>query len=278
MKALITGGAGDDIISAGNGNNTVSAGAGNNLIVAGDCHPQTIEVIRTRCEPLGLSVKVGFAPGLMQEGDYFAVVAQYPSTSGLIHDLRDVIAQAHAQQAAFIVATDLLALTLLVPPGELGADIVVHSGTKYLDGQGRVVAGALCASEKLVKEVFIPVMRSAGMSLSPFNAWVVLKGMETLGIRMEAQSARALELAKWLEAHPKVARVYYPGLESHPQHALAMKQQRGLGGEGHGAVADRAAIGPRVGGHAADLGGGAFGGGRGFLEGAFGHFGLCGVG
>ena len=104
---------------------------GNNLIVAGDCHPQTIEVIRTRCEPLGLSVKVGFAPGLMQEGDYFAVVAQYPSTSGLIHDLRDVIAQAHAQQAAFIVATDLLALTLLVPPGELGADIVVGNSQRF---------------------------------------------------------------------------------------------------------------------------------------------------
>ena len=103
----------------------------NHLIVAGDCHPQTIEVIRTRCEPLGLSVKVGFAPGLMQEGDYFAVVAQYPSTSGLIHDLRDVIAQAHAQQAAFIVATDLLALTLLVPPGELGADIVVGNSQRF---------------------------------------------------------------------------------------------------------------------------------------------------
>ena len=93
-----------------------------------------------------------------------------------------------------------------------------------------MVAGALCASQKLVKEVFIPVMRSAGMSLSPFNAWVVLKGMETLGIRMEAQSARALALAAWLETHPKVARVYYPGLPSHPQHELAMRQQSGLGG------------------------------------------------
>ncbi len=103
----------------------------NTLIVAGDCHPQTIEVIRTRCEPLGLEVKVGFAPILMQEGDYFAVVAQYPSTSGLIHDLREVIAQAHEKQAAFIVATDLLALTLLVPPGELGADIVVGNTQRF---------------------------------------------------------------------------------------------------------------------------------------------------
>jgi O-succinylhomoserine sulfhydrylase len=82
----------------------------------------------------------------------------------------------------------------------------------------------------MVKEKFLPVMRSAGMSLSPFNAWVVLKGLETLGIRMEAQSQRALELATWLESHPKVARVYYPGLASHPQHALAMAQQGSKGG------------------------------------------------
>jgi len=115
-------------------------------------------------------------------------------------------------------------------PMDLGADIVVHSGTKHLDGQGRVVAGALCASDALIRGTFVPVMRSAGMSLSPFNAWVVLKGLETLGIRMQAQSQRALELAHWLESHPRVARVYYPGLESHPQHALAMRQQHGLGG------------------------------------------------
>jgi O-succinylhomoserine sulfhydrylase len=107
---------------------------------------------------------------------------------------------------------------------------VIHSGTKYLDGQGRVVAGALVGRKQLIADKFIPVMRSAGMSLSPFNAWVVLKGMETLGIRMEAQSQRALELARWLQQHPRVERVYYPGLESHPQHALAMAQQSGRGG------------------------------------------------
>ena len=107
---------------------------------------------------------------------------------------------------------------------------MIHSGTKYLDGQGRVVAGAICTSEQLVREKFIPVMRSAGMSLSPFNAWVVLKGMETLGIRMKAQSEQALAFATWLETHPKVSKVYYPGLASHPQHDLAMRQQSGLGG------------------------------------------------
>jgi O-succinylhomoserine sulfhydrylase len=122
----------------------------------------------------------------------------------------------------------------LQKPVLFGADIIIHSGTKYLDGQGRVIAGALCGTEQLIKEKFIPVMRSAGMSLSPFNAWVVQKGMETLGIRMEAQSARCLQMATWLEAHPAVGRVYYPGLPSHPQHALAMRQQNasgtGLGG------------------------------------------------
>ena len=115
-------------------------------------------------------------------------------------------------------------------PMEYGADIVIHSGTKYLDGQGRVIAGALCASEQLVNEKFVPVMRSAGMTLSAFNAWVVLKGLETLSIRMRAQSERALLLAAWLEAQPQVERVYYPGLASHPQHELAMAQQSGCGG------------------------------------------------
>jgi O-succinylhomoserine sulfhydrylase len=118
----------------------------------------------------------------------------------------------------------------LQQPVKLGADLVIHSGTKYLDGQGRVIAGAVCASEALVNDKFVPVMRSAGMSLSPFNAWVVLKGLETLSIRMRAQSEKALQLARWLEAQPQVNKLYYPGLPSHPQHELAMRQQAGLGG------------------------------------------------
>jgi O-succinylhomoserine sulfhydrylase len=115
-------------------------------------------------------------------------------------------------------------------PTELGADFIIHSGTKYLDGQGRVMAGAICGPAKYVNDVFAPIVRTAGMTLSPFNAWVVLKGLETLGIRTRAQCANALAVAKFLEQHPAVTRVYYPGLESHPQHALAMKQQSGLGG------------------------------------------------
>ncbi|HOY37568.1 O-succinylhomoserine sulfhydrylase [Piscinibacter sp.] len=131
---------------------------------------------------------------------------------------------------AWLAVDNCFCSPALQRPIEYGADLVIHSGTKYLDGQGRVIAGALCASEALVNEKFVPVMRSAGMSLSPFNAWVVLKGLETLSIRMEAQSKRALELARWLEGQSQVERVFYPGLESHPQHQLAMAQQSGSGG------------------------------------------------
>ena len=144
-------------------------------------------------------------------------------------DIRALADVAH-QAKALLVVDNCFCTPALQQPVLFGADIVIHSGTKYLDGQGRVVAGALVGNKQLIAEKFIPVMRSAGMCLSPFNAWVVLKGMETLGIRMEAQSQRALELARWLEAHPRVERVYYPGLESHPQHALAMAQQSGRGG------------------------------------------------
>ena len=141
-------------------------------------------------------------------------------------DVCDITALANiAHNAGALLAVDnCFATPALQKPMEMGADIIMHSGTKYLDGQGRVMAGALCASEQMVKEKFLPVMKNTGMILSPFNAWVVLKGLETLGIRMQAQSERALYIANWLEAHPSVAKVYYPGLASHPQHALAMKQ------------------------------------------------------
>ena len=118
----------------------------------------------------------------------------------------------------------------LQQPVKYGADFIIHSGTKYLDGQGRVIAGAVCGPADLIEAKLVPTMRSAGMSLSPFNAWVVLKGLETLSIRMQAQSDRAMQLAQWLETQGAVERVYYPGLPSHPQHALAMAQQSGRGG------------------------------------------------
>jgi O-succinylhomoserine sulfhydrylase len=136
-----------------------------------------------------------------------------------------------AHNAGALLAVDnCFATPILQRPMAMGADIVMHSGTKYLDGQGRVMAGALCASEKLIKEKLLPVMKNSGMVLSPFNAWVVLKGLETLDIRMRAQSAHGHAMAEWLEQHPAVSRVYYPGLASHPQHDLAMKQMSGMGG------------------------------------------------
>jgi O-succinylhomoserine sulfhydrylase len=136
-----------------------------------------------------------------------------------------------AHNAGALLALDnCFATPALQRPVLFGADIIMHSGTKYLDGQGRVMAGALCASQALVTEKFLPVLKSGGMSLAPFNAWVVLKGLETLDLRMRAQSDQALALAQWLQDHPAVSRVYYPGLASHPQHALAMAQQSGVGG------------------------------------------------
>ncbi|MDE3231950.1 MAG: O-succinylhomoserine sulfhydrylase [Pseudomonadota bacterium] len=157
----------------------------------------------------------------------FAETPTNPLTD--VCDIQALADIAHAGNALLVV-DNCFATPILQRPLEMGADLIVHSGTKYLDGQGRVMAGALCGSKALIDDVFGPVMRSAGMTLSPFNAWVVLKGLETLGIRMHAQSQQALALAQWLEAQPQVARVYYPGLKSHAQHALAMKQQSGLGG------------------------------------------------
>ena len=157
----------------------------------------------------------------------FAETPTNPLTE--VCDIRALADLAHGVGAVLAV-DNCFCSPALQRPTELGADLVIHSGTKYLDGQGRVMAGAICGPSRLIVDVFGPVVRTAGMALSPFNAWVVLKGMETLGIRMQAQCANALAIAKFLEAHPAVKRVHYPGLESHPQHALAMRQQSGMGG------------------------------------------------
>ncbi len=134
-----------------------------------------------------------------------------------------------AREAGAKLAVDNCFCTpILQRPLELGADIVIHSATKYLDGQGRVLGGAVLGDAKTLEGVY-GFLRTAGPTLSAFNAWVLLKGLETLNIRIQAQSANALELALWLEAQPQVERVYYPGLPSHPQHALAMRQQKSGG-------------------------------------------------
>jgi len=157
----------------------------------------------------------------------FAETPTNPLTE--VCDIQALAEIAHAG-GALLAVDNCFCTPALQRPTALGADLVIHSGTKYLDGQGRVMAGAICGPARLIVDVFGPIVRTAGMVLAPFNAWVVLKGLETLRIRMQAQSATALGLAQWLQAHPAVARVHYPGLASHPQHALAMRQQGGLGG------------------------------------------------
>ena len=132
---------------------------------------------------------------------------------------------------AWLVVDNCFCSPALQRPLQLGADLVIHSATKYLEGQGRVLGGAVLGKRDLVMEQGIfSFLRTAGPSLSPFNAWVILKGMETLKIRMEAHSANALEIARWLGSQPEVAKVHYPGLPSHPQYDLARYQQKTGGG------------------------------------------------
>ena len=130
---------------------------------------------------------------------------------------------------ALTVVDNCFCTPALQRPLDFGVDLVIHSATKYLDGQGRVLGGAVLGSRELIRNSILPVLRSAGPSLAPFNAWVLLKGLETLGVRMRAQSAAALQLARWLEQQPGIARVLFTGLDSHPQAELARRQQRGPG-------------------------------------------------
>jgi O-succinylhomoserine sulfhydrylase len=151
--------------------------------------------------------------------------------SNPLTEISDIAAiAAVAKRCGALLAVDNCFCTpVLQRPLQLGADIVIHSATKYIDGQGRVLGGAVLGSRKILEGVY-GFLRTAGPTMSPFNAWVFLKGLETIKLRMDAHSANALELARWLEAQPNVARVFYPGLPSHPQHKLAMKQQKSGGG------------------------------------------------
>jgi len=146
-----------------------------------------------------------------------------------IADIARLAKIAHAK-GCLLVVDNCFCTPVLQLPFKFGADIVIHSATKYLDGQGRCVGGAVIGNKELVGEKVYGFMRTCGPSLSPFNAWVFLKGLETLSLRVKAHSANALELAQWLEKQKRVKRVYYPGLASHPQHELAKKQQSGFGG------------------------------------------------
>lgn len=157
---------------------------------------------------------------------FFAETPSNPLTE--VCDITALAEIAH-QRGAWLAVDNCFCTPILQRPLGLGADIVIHSATKYIDGQGRVLGGAVLGSKTLMEGVY-QFLRTAGPTMSAFNAWIFLKGLETLRIRMDAHSASALALAQWLEAQPQVERVLYPGLASHPQHALAMRQQKTGGG------------------------------------------------
>lgn len=146
-----------------------------------------------------------------------------------VADIEAIAKVAHAH-GCLLAVDNCFCTPALQQPLKLGADIVIHSATKYIDGQGRCLGGAVVGNKQLVGEEVFGVIRTTGPSLSPFNAWVFLKGLETLSLRMQTHSARALELALFLQDHPAVQKVHYPGLPQHPQHLLARKQQSAFGG------------------------------------------------
>ena len=146
-----------------------------------------------------------------------------------IADISALANIAHAHNCLLIV-DNCFCTPVLQQPFELGADIVIHSATKYIDGQGRCVGGAVIASDEIIEKHIYPYLRTGGATMSPFNAWVFLTGLETLSIRMKAHCDNAFELAKWLEQQPDVTKVHYPGLPSHAQHELAKRQQSQYGG------------------------------------------------
>ncbi|OQX06363.1 MAG: O-succinylhomoserine sulfhydrylase [Thiothrix lacustris] len=146
-----------------------------------------------------------------------------------IVDIRELADLAH-RHSSLLVVDNCFCTPALQRPLELGADIVVHSATKYLDGQGRALGGAVLGDKERVGKDVYGVLRNGGITMSPFNAWIFLKGLETLSLRMKAHCDNAMQLAQWLTTHPNIAAVHYPGLASHPQHELAQRQQSGFGG------------------------------------------------
>lgn len=158
----------------------------------------------------------------------FLFVESPTNPLGDIADIRWLANLAHDEDCLLVV-DNCLCTPALQLPFELGADVVIHSATKFIDGQGRCVGGAVLMQDQDIRDKVFGFLRTCGPTMSPFNAWVFLNGLETLSLRMHAHCERALELARRLEQHPAVARVYYPGLESHPQHALAARQQKAFG-------------------------------------------------
>lgn len=165
----------------------------------------------------------------LQPNTRFLFVETPSNPLGTLVDIRQLADLAHANGSLLIV-DNVYCTPALQKPLSLGADLVVHSATKYLDGQGRCIGGAVVGNDELIEKEIYPILRTCGPTMSPFNAWVFHKGLETLSLRMEKHCQNALDVAQWLEQQDMVDKVYYTGLSSHPQHELAKKQQTGFGG------------------------------------------------
>ncbi|MGE5451775.1 MAG: O-succinylhomoserine sulfhydrylase [Acidobacteriota bacterium] len=209
--------------------------AGDHIVCSQSVFGSTITLLQTQFGKFGVETTFVSQTDVQQWRDAIRpntklLLAETPSNP--LTEVCDIAALAEVAHAAgaLLAVDNCFCTPALQKPIEMGADLIIHSGTKYLDGQGRVLAGAVCGPDAIINGPLMTTLRGAGMTLSPFNAWIVLKGLETLSIRMAAQSANAMKLAQWLEQQPGVDKVYYPGLPSHPQHDLAMKQQNGSGG------------------------------------------------
>ena len=210
--------------------------AGDHILCSASVFGATVQLFGTLLKRFGVETTFvsGSDPAAWQKAAQANTKLLFLETpSNPTMEIYDIAAFARvAKKAGALLAVDNVFCTpALQRPLELGADVVIHSATKFLDGQGRVLGGAVLGKRATIYEGVFGFLRTAGPTLSPFNAWVILKGLETLKIRLEAQSRSALGLARWLEQQPAVARVNYPGLPSHPQHDLAKRQQKG-----HGAI------------------------------------------
>jgi len=231
---------GEACIATGSGMSATLSGvmaalqAGDHLVSSQSIFGSTMQLFST------ILPKFGITTTFVKSGDldawrraiqpntkiFFLETPSNPLTE--VADIAAIGQIAKSAQALFMVDNSFCT-PVLQQPLKLGADVVVHSATKHLDGQGRVMGGALVGSRAFIIDKVFPFVRTAGPTLSPFNAWVLLKGMETLGIRIERHSSNALQLARWLETHPAVNQVFYPGLESHPQYEIARRQQKAGG-------------------------------------------------
>ncbi|WP_297572784.1 O-succinylhomoserine sulfhydrylase [uncultured Deefgea sp.] len=208
--------------------------SGDHIVASSGLFGATIQLFNTYLAKFGVTVSYAAQTDLSaweaaaqaNTKLFFLETPNNPLTE--IADIAAIAEIAH-RHGAMLAVDNCFCSPALQQPLKLGADLVVHSATKFIDGQGRVLGGAVVGNHALIEPIYL-FLRTAGPTLSAFNAWVLLKGLETLGLRMKAHCENALKLAQWLEMQPQIARVYYPGLPSHPQYDLAQRQQTGAGG------------------------------------------------